>query len=335
MTPTARKFSKVLLTLMASAVLAFGLAACSGGSDGDETAREAPTAAEFPSADGKTIEEFYGEMPETTEMVVSPAALVYDVGENRVPFGVFDVGGEQVDDAEVALYFAKTTNSEVMGPLPAKVESLETKPAFRAKGSDGPGEATTFYVVDEVDFNRPGPWLAMAVIEGDDGPEVTRLPSPAVGQYPGIPSVGDKAPVVSTPTAESVGGDLAKIDTRQPPSSMHDSDFKDVVGKEPVLLQFATPALCQTRVCGPVVDITEQVKSEFGDQAEFIHSEVYVNNTPPKLRPPLNAFGLESEPWLFLVGKDGKIQRRVEGPFSVGELTTWVEELTGDGEPQA
>ena len=92
-------------------------------------------------------------------------------------------------------------------------------------------------------------------------------------------------------------------------------------------LQFATPALCQTRVCGPVVDITEQVKSEFGDEVEFIHSEVYVNNTPPKLREPLVEFGLQTEPWLFLVDSDGTIERRIEGPFSVGELTAWIEEL--------
>jgi len=327
MTLTSRKHPKLVLALVASAMLAFGLAACGGGSDGDETAREAPAAADFPSAEGKTIEEFYGEMPEATDTVVSPAAIAFEVGDNRYPFGVFDVGGAQIDDAEVALYFAKTTNDEVVGPMPAKVESLETKPAFRAKGSEGPDEASTFYVVEDMKFDRSGPWLAMAVIEGDEGPEVTRLPSPVIGQYPAIPKVGDKAPVVSTPTADSVGGDLSKIDTRQPPSSMHDNDFKDVVGEKPVSLQFATPALCQTRVCGPVVDITEQVKSEFGDQVEFIHSEVYVNNTPPRLRPPLIAFGLETEPWLFLVDTDGRIQRRIEGPFSVAELSTWVEEL--------
>ena len=61
------------------------------------------------------------------------------------------------------------------------------------------------------------------------------------------------------------------IDTRVPPSTMHEENFADVVGKEPVVLVFATPRLCQSRVCGPVVDVAEQLKAEYGDQAEFIH----------------------------------------------------------------
>ena len=43
---------------------------------------------------------------------------------------------------------------------------------------------------------------------------------------------------------------------------MHDVDFADVVGKKPTVLLFATPALCQSRVCGPVVDVAEQVKRD-------------------------------------------------------------------------
>lgn len=316
-----------LLAIAATGLLALGLTACGGGNDGDETARSAPSASDFPSAEGKTIEEVLNsESP--SELVVAPAASVFELGDNRYPFGVFDVGGKQIDDADAALYFAKSPQSEVEGPLPAQVESLETKPAFRAKGSEAPGEATTFYLVDDVKFDRSGPWLAMAMIKTDDGFEATRVPSPTVGQFPKVASVGEKAPVVSTPTAASVGGDLAKIDTRQPPDDMHETDFKDVVGTKPVALQFATPALCQTRICGPVVDIAEQVKTESGDGVEFIHQEIYNENNPNKgLRPQLGPFGLQTEPWMFLIGADGKIKQRIEGPFSVGELTADIEKL--------
>ena len=51
-----------------------------------------------------------------------------------------------------------------------------------------------------------------------------------------------------------------------------------MLGKKPVVLLFATPALCQSRVCGPVTDAAEQVKQEFGDRVAFIHQEVYNNN---------------------------------------------------------
>ena len=82
-----------------------------------------------------------------------------------------------------------------------------------------------------------------------------------------VPDVGDPAPLIHTPTEADVGGDLEQIDTRVPPCSMHESDFADVVGREPTVLLFASPQLCPSRVCGPVVDIAEQVKAQVGDAA--------------------------------------------------------------------
>ena len=87
-----------------------------------------------------------------------------------------------------------------------------------------------------------------------------------------------------------------------------------MVGKKPVALLFATPQLCQSRVCGPVVDVALQLKSTYGDQVEFIHQEVYEDNDPKKgLREPLKRFNLPTEPWLFVVGKDGTHHRAAGG----------------------
>ena len=102
---------------------------------------------------------------------------------------------------------------------------------------------------------------------------------------------------------------------------MHDVDFYDVVGKKPVALLFATPQLCQSRVCGPVTDIELQMKSKYGDKMDFIHQEVYVDNDVSKgLREPLRQFNLPSEPWLFIVDKSGKITSRLEGSIGVQQF---------------
>jgi hypothetical protein len=132
-----------------------------------------------------------------------------------------------------------------------------------------------------------------------------------------IPEVGEMAPKVQTDTLASAKGDVSKIDTRQPPDDMHAASFADLVGRKPVALLFATPQLCQSRVCGPVVDIAAQMKAKYGKQIDFIHQEVYVDNNPNKgLREPLRQFRLRTEPWLFVVGRDGRITSRMEG--SVG-----------------
>jgi hypothetical protein len=102
---------------------------------------------------------------------------------------------------------------------------------------------------------------------------------------------------------------------------MHAVDFAEVVGKQPIVLVFATPALCQSRVCGPVVDVAQQVADEFKGKADFIHMEVYADNDPSKgLRPQLKAYGLPTEPWTFLIGRDGFIKDRIEGAYGVSEL---------------
>ncbi len=134
-----------------------------------------------------------------------------------------------------------------------------------------------------------------------------------------VPDVGDRAPKVNTPTKAQAGGDIESIDTRQPPSSMHEANFADVVGKKPVVLLFATPALCQSRVCGPVVDIAEQVKANRGDEAEFIHQEIFVDNEIDKgFRPQVLRWRLPTEPWVFTVDRNGRVAARHRGRVQRG-----------------
>jgi hypothetical protein len=312
-----RVSTRSLLPLLC--LLALLLAGC--GSSGGESSRPAPSAAEFPSAKGKTITDLLrapGAKP--AKLVIAPAAQVFDVGANRYPFGVFTRGNEQVDDADVALYFAKDEEKgPVVGPLPAQVTSLEVKSAYRAAGED-PDEAKNVYVVPKVDFDRKGPWVAIAMLKGEGGLEVSRVPSPVVNDS-GVPRVGEEAPLIHTPTAAEAGGDLAKIDTRVPHDQMHQVDFADVLGKEPVVLVFATPALCQSRVCGPVVDVAQQVADEYRGEADFIHMEVYNDNDIAKgIRPQLRAYHLPTEPWTFLIDRKGVIRDRIEGAYGVPEL---------------
>jgi hypothetical protein len=136
------------------------------------------------------------------------------------------------------------------------------------------------------------------------------------------PGVGDKAPVVHTLTPADVAGNLAKIDTRLPPAeNLLKDDFADVVGKKPVVLTFATPQLCQSRVCGPVVDVVDEVAAKVGDKVSFIHQEVYEDNEVNKgLREQLKAYKLQTEPWTFVIDKAGVVSTRFEGAFSAGEL---------------
>lgn len=328
MPPVPRK----RLVLLA-AVIALALVAGCGGSDNGtgSRSRPAPAAAEFPSAKGKTLQQLVVSAHATQGPVASPAAANFHLGTNRFPFGVFTTGRDQITDAQVAIYAApgKSVNGPAIGPFPARIEDLTTKPAFRAKTTaDDPSAAQVAYVAD-IPLNKPGPWAFAALIKNGSSFQYSLMPTPKpVGDYP-MPQVGEAAPVINTLTAGQVSN-ISQIDTRVPPDDMHSDDFANVVGKKPVVLLFATPALCQSRVCGPVTDEAEQVKQEFGDRVAFIHQEIYNNNNiNDGPRPQMRAFHLDTEPWAYVIDKSGNVSTVLQGPFSVQELEAAVQKVAG------
>lgn len=311
--------------------LAIVVAGCGGSSD--STAADAPDASSFPDPAGKTLEQIAQE-GQQGDNAIAPTQSVFEKGKNRYGFGVFSVDGDQVDDAQVALYTSKP-NKPALGPFPAEVGSLTTDGAYTSQTTSGDPDAASAVYVSDVDFPSGGRWQVLAMIRQDDGSFAYSAAPPAVvGGGAGIPAVGDPVPKIHTPTVDDVGGDIEKIDTRLPPDDMHDIDFADVVGKEPVVLLFATPALCQSRVCGPVVDIQEEVKNERPDDAAFIHMEIYNDNQPDASKPDGNvrsqvaAFGLQSEPWLFVIDSDGKVSTRIEGAFTAQELNAALDKVS-------
>jgi hypothetical protein len=331
-----------LLCLLAAALILSGCGSSDGSSgSGDAAGRPAPPRSDFPSGQGHTLAEVL-ETATPSKLVVSPAAAAFFTGPNRVPFGVFRVDGTQAPDAEVALYFtkapknvkrAKALATPAAGPFPARIESIATESAFRSQTTSSEAGAATAVYVTHFDFSSDGEWRVAALIREGDKLTGTLLPSIEVGKANLVPQVGDKAPMIHTPTAADVGGDLSKITTRIPPDTQNKVDYADALGKEPIMLLFATPQFCQSRVCGPVVDVAEQVKQEHEGDAAFIHMEVYENNEPPQIRPQLKAFHLQTEPWLFAIDRKGTVVDVVEGAFGLEEMTRALEKGTGEKSP--
>jgi hypothetical protein len=350
-----RYATSALACLLAAAVLAAG---CGGGSDSSDSSgetaanRPAPPKSAFPKAEGMTLREIVKSADSHAELVVSPAALAFYKGVNRYPFGVFEPDRTQIDDAEVALYVAKVPKVKpgatgnagekgavararrealeqpAIGPFPANIESLATMPAYRAQTTTVDPDAATVVYSTDIDFSSDGEWRIAALVKQGDEIAATQLPSASVGEFKRVPKVGEPAPRIHTPTADDSGGDLSKITTRIPPDTQNRVDYAEALGREPIVLLFATPQFCQSRVCGPVVDVAEQVKESYGEEAAFIHMEIYNDNDPDKgVRPQVKAFRLPSEPWLFAIDRNGMIQDEIEGAFGVDLLTEVVREL--------
>jgi hypothetical protein len=312
------------LASVISVVAVVALLAGCGGDDGQngDSASTAPAmtgkTADFPKPDGQDLRELargLGPGP-----VLSPATPILQEGENRFGFGLFDRARKQIAQVPAALYLAPANGGRVRGPFVVKAETLAVEPEFQSISTKSdPDSARGVYVTD-LEFPRSGDYEVLAVVRLDDRLAAAGPVGVKVAEDDSVPDRGEQAVRVSVPTKSDVGGNLKEIDTREPPSSMHDEDLKDVVGKKPTVLLFATAALCQSRVCGPVIDVTEQVKAKHDDVA-FVHSEIYVDNELEKgPRPQVSAWKLQSEPWAFVIDRRGRISERFQGAFSAREL---------------
>jgi hypothetical protein len=320
---------------IAAVLVACAVVAGCGGGDEDTGANKPPPVADpakFPATNGKTMADLLNRLGEAGP-VLAPSASVLVQGKNRFGFALFERDRAQIAEAEVALYVAPLGGGTAKGPFPARYESLEVKPQFQSRQvASDPDSAKTLYVTD-LTFEKPGRYEVLGIARLDERLVAARPITPVitVGRVADdpVPRVGEPAPPIHTPTKEDVGGDVARIDTRIPASSMHEADFADVVGKEPAVLIFASPQLCVSKVCGPVVDIVEQVKSDHEGEAEFIHMEPYRDNTLEKgFYPQLRAWGLPTEPWLFAIDRRGNVAARFEGAFSARELEEALRKAT-------
>lgn len=308
---------------------------CGGSKDGDSRSATYGTKPEdmarpaaFPEARGKRL----GELRQGIQggIVFAPSVSLVGLGSNRYGFALFDAARKPIAGAQVAVYVSKTDGTAVRGPYVARSESLAVKPQYQAISTkEDPDSGKSVYVVN-IEFPRAGKYRVSAIAELDGRLVATSSFGAVVRTDPEgePPVVGSPAPKVHTPTLADVAGDAARISTRNPPAEeLLKTDLADVYGKKPVLILFATPALCASRTCGPVVDILEQVRAEYGkDDVAFIHNEIYRENSVDQgLRPEPAAFRIPTEPWLFAIGRDGRVVERIEGAFSVKEARKALE----------
>jgi hypothetical protein len=318
--------------LLVALLLVCSLVAGGCGGDGEDSSNPAPPEArpdQFPRAEGRTLAQLRKDLPKGGP-VLAPTGSFFVTGSNRLGFGLFTTSRAQIADATAAVYIAPVGGGQASGPYVARFQSLAVKAPFQSQTTLKDPDAAKVLYVATVPFHKPGRYQVLGMARLDDRLVAATSASPPLIVVPPrrdpVPAVGERPPAIHTPTESDVAGDLSKIDTRDPHAKdLHQADFADVLGKKPIVLVFATPLLCQSRVCGPVVDVAEEVKSEVGDKAEFIHMEIYNDNEVAKgFRPQVAAFHLPTEPWLFVINRQGKIADRIEGAFSVDELRAAV-----------
>jgi hypothetical protein len=295
------------------ALLTVLLAGCGGGSNSDAAAGDASETA--PTEE--TLEALWRAPGD--DVAIVPGTSDYGPGRNRVSFLVVDAQNRLVTAPTANVWVAQALDAEPFLETTARLERIGVPGGAKA-------DAAELYVT-HVDLPRPGKYWLLAEPAGTDTP-IQALGNLIVGRRSTAPDVGDPAPPSKTPTLRSTGGDLHALTTaRKPDPALYQSSVAAALAaKTPFVVSFATPLYCQSRTCGPVVDVVSAVRKRLAPSGvRFIHVEIYEGNDPAKgTNRWVKQWALPTEPFTFVVGRDGKITAKLEGAFSVAELTAAV-----------
>lgn len=224
--------------------------------------------------------------------------------DQRVSFGLVDAAGTDLLGGTPRAWISD--GSAVGGPFTA-VSRRYAEVVLH-------GDPQGFYVTS-LPFPAAGIGTVLVELDGSYGTAAFRARSRAH-----VPAVGERGVAAPTPTVRNDRG-IAALCTREPPCPMHEQRLDRVLGDgRPVVFTIASPKLCTSRTCGPVVDEVLAVRQAHRDSALFLHAEVYATDTPTVLAPTSEAWRIESEPWTFVIDGDGIIRTRFEGPVVADEI---------------
>ena len=95
----------------------------------------------------------------------------------------------------------------------------------------------------------------------------------------------------------------------------------------PVAVLFATPALCTSQYCGPVLDQLLSIRAPYEDRITFVHVDIYKNIRATAESPTVTAWKLPSEPWLYTIDGAGTIVNRLDTAMGKEEMRAALDEL--------
>jgi hypothetical protein len=262
-----------------------------------------------------------------------PITGAFRVGDNRVVFTLTDASGTKQVAAP-----ARTLAIGYHGPNGETIPSQQQTFIWAIEGVNG-------VYVGHTTFPSAGQWTADFTTAAPGAPAQTTSFRFDVRDRIEVVSPGDPAPPVDTPTLADVGGDVAKISTdAKPVKRFYDTSEADALAaKKPFVLIFATPKFCKSTVCGPTLDKLKPVAAAHPEMT-FINVEPYkLQLTDGQLQPVLDAqnnlvaaeatdaFKLSSEPYVFVVGADGKVSSSFEMVFSPEEIEAAIKAVEPAG----
>ncbi len=252
------------------------------------------------------------------------------IGSNRFVLGLIQ-NNQEVLGAETSLRFYKVAGGQATLKAQAQARPVRITRTYTEVHPNGEAHTheageTGVYVAN-VDFDAPGEWQVEVNASRAGIPFRAQRVRFMVGERALTPVIGTKPPASRQTVLADVGNDAIKIDSSNPPvPDLHNLTIADaLVSGKPTVIAFASPGFCVTRICGPAKQVLDELYPRYQGRANFIHVEPYQLQEARSGKglipaPVMAEWGLQTEPWIFVLDKQGNVIAKYEGIVALGEV---------------
>ncbi len=318
------KSTALIAALFAAVVLA--AAACGEAEPAPETPPEAPPAAAATPEQAAAAPE-PRIRPDRRPLIEGPISADglrailgtgdLGVGRNRVGFVMTSEEGfvNEPEATVASRYFADGSGE---GELKETVQTEFHRWPYGNRG---------MYTVD-LDLDAAGKWgLDITIGDPSQGAQTAKLFFEVL-DTPEAPPVGAPAPRSVSKTEADVASLKELATGGLQDADLYQTTIADAVQNGlPTVVVFASPAFCTNAVCGPQVEVLQQLKDKYKGQANFVHVDFYEN--PDEIQGDLSLavistavreWRLPSIEWTFVIDRQGEISARFEAFATLNEV---------------
>lgn len=325
-------------------LVALFAAACGAGgaSSTDGTSSTSKSTSGAPAASGEWSAEALGREAQAAPVTPIVINSILGVGTNRVLIALFTKDQQLIADAtnaQLRLFSLEgdrglQVSEHALTPSHMPAESTIHPHADGAQHLHDAAGVTAYATT--LELPRSAFWGAeVSFVQG--GRQYRQRLRFAVQPSTPHPAIGASVPPSVQKTLRD-GIPLADLDTSAVPRpELHELTIAEAVANgKPTVIAFATPAFCQTRLCGPVVEkVVVPAAQKYGARINTLHIEPFevpaARTGVLKTEAVLLEWGLETEPWVFVLGKDGRVRDKFEGIVSPEELLAAIDRALAAG----
>ena len=243
------------------------------------------------------------------------------IGENRLAFAIIGKNGPLIAD-QVQVQLSPLDNS-------SGAYKYKSKALFQVWPQGNAGVYIT-----RVNLGISGEWI-IQVEDASSNRGVLGTTKFFVNKTSSAPAVGTKPNPLNNLSIADVD-DINEITSAlNPDPDLYKLSVSQAMSNGiPTIITFASPSFCRTATCGPQIEVISSIKNLFGQRLNVIHIEVYEppeidddGNYELKVSSLLEAWGLNSEPFTFMLDKTGTIVAKFEGFVTEAELTETIKEV--------